>query len=85
MASQGTRMGTVGPPFSVTDFSTRMRSEVSIIFRVEVLSTIAVVFGHRLVVLIVALRTFPVENMKTLLHLLLIDVSDPFFDAFGMH
>ena len=45
------------------------------------LATIAVVFWHGFVILIVTMGTFPVENMLALLHLLLIDVSDPFLDA----
>jgi hypothetical protein len=50
-----------------------------------VLSTIAVIFGQGLVVLIVALRAFPVENEVCFLIELLVDVLDPLLDAFQMH
>lgn len=49
------------------------------------LSTIAVIFGQDLVVLIVALRAFPVENQMCFLIELLVDVLDPLLDAFQMH
>lgn len=49
------------------------------------LSAITIIFGHELVVLIVALGAFPVENDICFLIELLINVLDPLFDAFEMH
>lgn len=49
------------------------------------LSTEAVVFWKRLVVLKVALGALPVEDMLSLLRQLLIDVPYPLFDTLEMH
>ena len=48
-------------------------------------STVAVVFGHGLVELKVALRTFPIEYMLVFIVLLLVDISNPLFDTSQMH
>lgn len=62
-----------------------MREKISVDFRVKMLPTEAVVFGHRLVVFKIALRAFPVENVKWLFELLLVDIFDPFFYALQVH
>lgn len=49
------------------------------------LSAVAVIFGKRLVVLIVALWAFPVEDNGGFLVELLVDVLDPLFDASEVH
>ena len=85
MASLRTGMRAGSSSFSITNLSTRMREKISVNFRVEMFPTEAVVFGHRLVVFKIALRTFPVEDVKRLLELLLIDVFDPLFYASQVH
>ena len=82
MTSFRTRMSAIGTSFSATYFPTRVRQQISIILRVEMLSTVAVIFRHGFIVFKIALRTFPVEDMKSLLQLLLIDIFNPLFDTF---
>ena len=48
-------------------------------------STIAVIFRHGFIVLIIALRTFPIEDVIGLSIFLLVDVFDPLLDAFEVH
>lgn len=78
-------MRAVSSSFLSTDFSARMCFEVTILFRIKVFSTIAVVFGHGLVILKVALWAFPIEDDMRLLVELLVDVLNPLLDAFKMH
>ena len=75
-------MSTINSSFAITYLSAGMRRKVSVILRIKMLSTVAVVFRHGFVVFKIALRTFPVEDMKGLLQLLLVDVFDPLFDTF---
>ena len=48
-------------------------------------STKAVVFGHSLIVLIIALRAFPIEDDGMFFLVIFVHVEDPVFYAFKMH
>jgi hypothetical protein len=48
-------------------------------------SAIAIIFWHWLIILIIALRTFPIENNVILLFIIFIDIKNPIFDAFQVH
>jgi hypothetical protein len=78
-------VSTVGSSLFIADLSTAVGRQVPVEFRIQMLATVAVVFGKWFVVLEITLRTFPVEDVLCLLGELLVDVADPFFDAFEMH
>lgn len=77
-----TRMRTKGSSFLITPFSTRMRLQIPLIFRIQMLPAEAIIFRHRLIVLELALRALPAINKMRFLIKLLIDINDPSLDAF---
>ena len=62
-----------------------MRQQIPVVLRIEVFPAVAVVLGHRFVVLVVALRTLPVEDMDRLLVQLLVHLLNPLFYATQVH
>jgi hypothetical protein len=85
VANIRTIMRAISSSFLPTNFSTRMWFKVAVLFRIEMLSTITVIFWHWFVVLKVALRTFPIEDDMRFLIKLLVDVLNPLLNAFKMH
>ena len=75
----------VGPPLLSADFPAGVWLKIPIVLRVEVRSAVAVVLGERLIILVVALWAFPVEDDGGFLVELLVDVLDPLFDAAEVH
>jgi hypothetical protein len=85
MANVCTRMRTIGSSLFITYLSARMRLKISIELRVQMFSTITVIFWKRFIVLEVALWTFPIEDDMCFFIKLLINVLNPLFDAFQVH
>lgn len=62
-----------------------MRRKVTIILWVQLFSAVAVILREGFIVLVVALRAFPIENVYILFVKLLVNIFYPLFDAAQMH
>lgn len=62
MADALTGMRAVGTPLLAANFPAGMWLQIPIVLRIEMFPAVAVVFGNGLIVLVVALRAFPVED-----------------------
>lgn len=57
-----TRMRAKCSSLFIASTTTRMRLQIALIFRIQMLPAKAVIFGHRLIVLELALWTLPAVN-----------------------
>lgn len=84
MTELRTRMRTIWASFSPTNLSTRMRFNISFVFRIFEFSTITIILWHGFIILKLALRTAP-GKYDLIFLFVSINIQNPGLNTFQVH